>query len=357
MQFGQGLTLNRLAAFDASDKARRARDEVSNSLEAFTYRARDYLEDESFISVSTSAVRSTLEEKLSAASDWLYSEGAEADEQTLRSKLKELEDIVNPIINRKTEASKRPEAVKDLKETIAHLKEVEVLVDSQIKTQIAESSKSSEAVAQASASPSSSTDPMDELDDDEDTPAKPEITEVPSIYTDSDLKAVKEVVSKVSVWLDENEAKQSKLSVTDDPAFTVKEIAAEKKKLDDVAMEMMLKKMKHFKPPNQEKPKTTKPKSKTKKGKKAATKTQADSKETDKANKGVTTDGLIEALQQSGIKLDEATLKNLKTNGELSEADIDRILAQLNIGEDASMEEIRAALNKADERSVEKDEL
>jgi hypothetical protein len=47
------FTINRLAAFDASDKARRVREEVLNSLEAFTYRARDLVEDESFIAVST----------------------------------------------------------------------------------------------------------------------------------------------------------------------------------------------------------------------------------------------------------------------------------------------------------------
>lgn len=68
------LILNRLAAFDSSDKSRRVREEVLNSLEAFTYRARDYIEDESFIGASTSAVRSTLETTLEAASEWMYSE-------------------------------------------------------------------------------------------------------------------------------------------------------------------------------------------------------------------------------------------------------------------------------------------
>lgn len=279
------LILNRLAAFDSSDKSRRVREEVLNSLEAFTYRARDYIEDESFIGASTSAVRSTLETTLEAASEWMYSGGADADEKTLRSKLKELEDIVNPVLKRKDEASKRPDAIKELKDTIAHIKEVEQLVDGQIKTQSAESSKSSEAVSKASAdaAASPSTDPMDELDDEADAPAAPEITEVPTVYTEDDLKTVQDYASKAQAWLDENEAKQSKLTPTDDPAFTVKDILAEKKKLDDVVMDMMMKKMKHFKPPTQSsKSKTTKAKATKSKAKKSATKTKKATKETEK---------------------------------------------------------------------------
>ncbi|RYN43924.1 hypothetical protein AA0113_g4220 [Alternaria arborescens] len=276
---------DRLAAFDSSDKSRRVREEVLNSLEAFTYRARDYIEDESFIGASTSAVRSTLETTLEAASEWMYSGGADADEKTLRSKLKELEDIVNPVLKRKDEASKRPDAIKELKDTIAHIKEVEQLVNGQIKTQSAESSKSSEAVSKASAdaAASPSTDPMDELDDEADAPAAPEITEVPTVYTEDDLKTVQDYASKAQAWLDENEAKQSKLTPTDDPAFTVKDILAEKKKLDDVVMDMMMKKMKHFKPPTQSsKSKTTKAKATKSKAKKSATKTKKATKETEK---------------------------------------------------------------------------
>ncbi|CAG5142565.1 uncharacterized protein ALTATR162_LOCUS1176 [Alternaria atra] len=278
---------DRLAAFDSSDKSRRVREEVLNSLEAFTYRARDYLEDESFIGASTSAVRSTLETTLEAASEWMYSGGADADEKTLRSKLKELEDIVSPVLKRKDEASKRPDAIKELKDTIAHIKEVEQLVDGQIKTQSVESSKSSEAVSKASAdaAASPSTDPMDELDEEADAPAAPEITEVPTVYTEDDLKTVQDHASKAQAWLDENEAKQNKLTPTDDPAFTVKDILAEKKKLDDVVMDMMMKKMKHFKPPNQSSSKSkTAKKTKSAKAKKSATKTKKaeKTKETEK---------------------------------------------------------------------------
>ncbi|KAJ4373197.1 lumenal Hsp70 protein [Neocucurbitaria cava] len=355
---------DRLAAFDSSDKSRRVREEVLNSLEAFTYRARDYLEDESFIGASTSAVRSTLEKALSAASDWIYSDGTDATEKVLKGKLKELEDIVNPVLKRKDEASKRPDAIKELKDTIAHLKEVEQLVDGQIKTQSHESSKSSEAVSKASASASasssasSSADPMDDLDEadpSESAPADPEITEVPTIYTDSDLKTIQDLASSAQKWLDEKEAKQNKLKETDDPAFTIKDIEAEKKRMDDTIMDMMMKKMKHFKPPNSQKPKA-KPKAKptkkaSKKSKKAASKEEepaaADKQQkeyTEQAD-GPSDEELQEALRKAGIDVDGVKLKNFGHKEEMVD-EKGRKLKKLDINKDSTEEDILAAIDE-----------
>ncbi|KAF2849209.1 heat shock protein 70-like protein-like protein [Plenodomus tracheiphilus IPT5] len=359
---------DRLAAFDASDKARRVREEVLNSLEAFTYRARDYLEDESFIGASTSAVRTSLESALSAASDWIYSEGAEATEKVLRGKLTELEDIVNPVLKRKDEAAKRPDAVKELKDTIAHLKEVETLVGDQIKTQSVESSKSSEAVSKASASPSPSpsADPMDDLEEADATasaPAEPEITEVVTIYTETDLETVQSYASKAQAWLDEAEAKQSKLGVTDDPAFTVKEIQAEKKKLDDVVMEMMMKKMKAFKPPVQKpkakpkaKPAKKKADKKNKKAKAAEDKPANDEKPA--TGEQPTDEELEEALKEAGINTEGVKLKNFGHKDEVQD-ESGRKLKKLNINKDSTEEEILAAIDDltADEGGKKHDEL
>jgi hypoxia up-regulated 1 len=358
------LTFCRLAAFDSSDKSRRVREEVLNSLEAFTYRGRDYLEDESFIGASIAAVRTTLEEKLSAASDWIYSEGAEAGEKELKAKLKELEDIVNPVLKRNSEAIKRPDAVKELKDTISHLKEVVQLVDSQIKTQSHDSSKSSEAVAaKASATPSpSSTDELDELEDDVTSsaePAEPEITEVPTIYTDDDLKKVQELVESSQKWLDENEAKQEKLTATDDPAFTVKDLQAEKKRIDDVVMDMMMKKMRHFKPPNQKPKPKPKPKSKkdTKKSKKDSKKAATEA-EKPATNDGPSDEELQEALRKAGVKSDNIKLKNFGHKDEM-EDDMGRKLKKLNIDENSSEEDILKAIDDLTKEAGEKkhDEL
>jgi hypoxia up-regulated 1 len=328
-----------------------------NSLEAFTYRGRDYLEDESFIGASTAAVRETLEKTLSAASEWMNSGGADADEKTLRSKLKELEDIVNPVLKRKDESAKRPDAIKELKDTIAHVKEVEQLVDSQIKTQSAESSKSSEAVSKASASASASpsTDPMDDLEEADPSasaPADPEITEVPTIYTDADLLIVQDQMAQAQKWLDENEAKQSKLTETDDPAFTVKQIEAEKKRLDELVMDMMMKKMKHLQTPpkSKSKPKTTKPK-------KSATKSKKATKETEKpAADSPSHEEIQEALKKAGFKDEDFKvnrMKKLDEDGDMVDEN-GRKLKKLDIEKDATEQDILDALDEATKGKDEK---
>jgi hypoxia up-regulated 1 len=282
------LTTRRLDAFDASDKSRRDRAEILNSLEAFTYRARDYFDDEAFISSSTPDVRATLEEKLSAASAWMESDGAEAGEKDLRAKLKELEDIVNPVLRRRRETRKRPAAITQLEETITGMKEVMELVDNQIKEQVAYSSKSAEAASSSSASPSAtpSTDPLDELEEADSTATEPEleipeVTEVPTIYSAADLTRLQDITAAAKKWLEDGIVAQEKLTEHDDPAIRVQAIEAEKKKLDDLVIEMMMKKMKHFKPPKANAPpksKSSKPTNKARKSKKGGKKEDADAK-------------------------------------------------------------------------------
>ncbi|KAF2998015.1 lumenal Hsp70 protein [Curvularia kusanoi] len=338
----------RLAAFDASDKARHVREEVLNSLEAFTYRARDYFEDDDFVAVSTESVRSELESKLDSASEWVYSEGPNADEKTLRAKLKELEDIVNPILRRRREAWKRPGAVTELEETVEHMKEVVELVGNQIAERAAYVTKSAEAASSSSASPSpsASVDPLDELEEGDveaepSASATPEIEEVPEIYTEADRTKIKEVTEKAKTWLAETRAKQDKLKSHEEPVLTVEELAKYKKQLDDVVMDMMMKKMKHFKPPKAKpttKPKAKKP-SKAKKNKtEKASETpvapkegEAETEQPDAENvkKGAkpgasagrmpTEQELREALEKAGVEWDPEKYAAQYVNGEHDE--------------------------------------
>ncbi len=67
-----------MTLFDTSDRNIVLRAEALNSLEAFTYRARDYLEDETFVAASSEQERKELEEQLSHTSEWLYGDGADA---------------------------------------------------------------------------------------------------------------------------------------------------------------------------------------------------------------------------------------------------------------------------------------
>ncbi|KAF2120156.1 heat shock protein 70-like protein-like protein, partial [Lophiotrema nucula] len=364
---------DRLAAFDSSDRSRRVREELLNSIEAFTYRARDYLEDDAFVAVSTTKDRSTLEKKLSATSDWIYSDGPDASEEALKAKLKDLTDIVDPIKNRKEEAAKRPEAVKEFQEAIDGLKSVIPMVKENI-AEAAKASKSAEEASKSSASAttssssSSSADPLADLEDDEllkssessESSAAPEPTVQPAVYDEEDVALLEGMVANSTKWLEEKQAAQKKLKDSDDPAFTVKDLKQQKKALDDAVMKMMMKKMTAFnKPKSKPKPKTKSSKSKkSKKSKKTSTSTSttAEPTTTPLPNDGPTPEELEaakEALEKAGIK--GARLEQKGFQKELKDKD-GKPLMRLDLGEDATEEEIKLAIDRVIEEAKERRE-
>ncbi|KAL8715509.1 MAG: hypothetical protein Q9220_000845 [cf. Caloplaca sp. 1 TL-2023] len=267
---------DRLAAFDASDRSRLKREETLNTLEAFTYKARDLLSDDAFISVSTSAQRSTIEEQFQTASEWLYGDGADASRELLKERLDELHGLVDPVLARKEEAAKRPDAVKSLKEA---LDQVKVMVDVVTQQQEAQKIKeeqeaaSSSSASEASSSSTSATDtattttssteadPFADLDDSPysststttttssssstSTPPSPP----PYTYTPADLSSLLSTRDDVQSWLDAKLASQASLSPSDDPAVSVKDLEAKSKELNNVVMELLQKQMGRSPPP------------------------------------------------------------------------------------------------------------
>ncbi|KAL2149757.1 hypothetical protein VTH82DRAFT_8409 [Thermothelomyces myriococcoides] len=275
---------DRLKAFEASDRARKQREEALNKLEAYTYNVRDLLEKEDFITYSTSEERATLEKKNSDASDWLYEDGAEAPKEELRSRLKDLQAIVDPVQKRIDEAAKRPELVKGLQDALKSTKE---FVDD-IKNKIAEhdawqSSKSASASSTSAtdtssttttAPSSSSSGDFDGLEDDDTastTTATATSTEdvsedrgpAPPLYTLDDLKASEDLYTSITAWLEEKLAEQDKLGPTDNPVLLVKDLKEKREKLDKVNLELAMKGMRNF-----EKRKTSEGKGKDKEAKK-----------------------------------------------------------------------------------------
>lgn len=273
---------DRLAAFDASDKARRVREEVLNSLEAFTYRARDLLEDESFTLASTAEEQSKLENMLHATSEWIYSEGHDASEESLRGKLKEMKAIVDPIQMRKDEASKRPNAVKSLQEALEQTKSFTSLMKEQIEVaaeasssaaqELSNSSASSTAAAKESAT--TSVDPLAELEEEDmlkstssETP-EPSMPPQISIYDEADLKKITDTYESVQQWLEYKLTEQAKLSDSDDPVILVKDIETKSLQLNKVLMEIVQRKMQMPTKSKSPRPKATKKPKKAAKDKK-----------------------------------------------------------------------------------------
>ncbi|KAK0613330.1 Hsp70 protein-domain-containing protein [Immersiella caudata] len=257
---------DRLKAFEASDKARRAREEALNQLEAFTYKVRDLVENEAFIGASTVAERETLEQKTNDASDWLYGDGADAPKEELRARLKELQAIVNPIQKRIDESAKRPELVKNLKEALESTKNFAAEMHGKIKEHeefLAVKAAASSVIDSSSTEPSESSTttaaPTGDFDGLEDEPAVKTVTKVegmaaldkelgpvPPLYTVEDLKESEELYVSISTWLEEKVAAQDKLSATDDPVLLSKDLTERREKLDKVGMDLAMKGVRNF---------------------------------------------------------------------------------------------------------------
>lgn len=252
----------RLTQFDTSDRNTILRAEALNTLEAFTYRARDYLEDESFIGASSVSSRKELEKQLSSISEWLYGDGLDAKLQDFKDKLKNLRGLIDPVLKRKDEAVKRPDAIKALKEGLESLNSMIKMVEGNIQRAVEDAaSSSSEAASSTASSVTASTSSTvaegDDLEEDPySTPSATEATETeeappfrPYQYTAEDLSQLTTKYDTVMKWFQEKLALQEKLGPHDDPAFLVAELETKGQELQRVVSETIMKTIKMPEPP------------------------------------------------------------------------------------------------------------
>lgn len=267
---------DRLIAFDNSDRSRVKREEALNTLEAFTYKARDFLEDEAFRLVSTDEQRAKVEEQFKSASEWLYGEGADATQDILKARLDELRMLIDPIQKRKDEVARRPEEVKALEDALQQTQTMVNLLTQERESKASAEEEASSASATESEpieSPSpSSSDGFPDLDNETSTSTTGTVTEtsappVMPIYTAEELAILTKKQESVQKWLDIKLAEQEKLSPIDEPALLSSDVAAKSKELNAALMDLLQKKM------QQAPPKLSTSKTKTSKTKKAANKT------------------------------------------------------------------------------------
>jgi len=312
---------DRLLAFDSSDRSRMRREEALNTLEAFTYRARDLLDDELFIDASTDKQRAEIEEHFKNASDWLYGDGADASRDALKARLDELRGLVEPVQKRKDEASKRPQQVQSLQEALNQTKAMVSVIKQQIEAQSAADVATSAAAASASeeassqtTEPPSSTDDFADLDDETATSSTTSTAAAPKppppmfSYSEEDLKAVTDAQESVESWLNNKLAEQEKLSATDDPVILSSDMAAKSKELNEMVMNLLTKQMKT--PPKPKKPKVKSATVKSKSAKKGKpTISPEDILEEMPGAQKVTEEEVEEALAQARAKSSESSGK------------------------------------------------
>ena len=242
----------RLVAFDKSDRSRVLREESLNNLEGYTYRIKDILEDEGLIAVSTEQQRDEIAERSNSASMWLYGDGADADQESLKARLDELRGLVVPIQKRKAEADKRPSEIQKLTDALTQANTMVSVVKQQREAQVlAESMAAAESEAASSqtiTAPSSPTDDFAELDDETAVTSSSAPSAAPnlpaSMYSEDDVNAIVQKTDSVQKWFDEKLAEQAKLSPTDDPVLLSSELSGRSKELNNLVMSLLTKQAK-----------------------------------------------------------------------------------------------------------------
>ncbi|KAK2882601.1 hypothetical protein FQN49_000173 [Arthroderma sp. PD_2] len=300
---------DRLAAFDASDLSRVHREEAFNELEGFIYKARDWLDDESFTKATTKDFLQKLEEKITVAGDWIHEDGSEAGTKELKDKLRDFKDFVKPVLQRKNESATRPRKVEALRGSLDSAKMLLEIMESQIKAEESLFSSSLSAFeAAATESPSSSADttstteapeasPSEDLDnlDEDNFSSEPSSSTVSapavkptlsySLYTPEDVSTTSKLLESSTTWLDTKIEEQSKLSESEDPVLSIAEIDVKLKEIEQVLSSILTK---------QRRPNTGKPKSgNKKKNGKDKTKSQKSKSKSKSKGKPKTTGTLV----------------------------------------------------------------
>jgi hypoxia up-regulated 1 len=276
---------DRLTAFDRSDKARYAREEAMNVLEAFTYHVRDFLDNSDYSPVSTAAQRDAISKLLAETKEWMEEpkEIAKATEKVFKERLSGLKKLVEPIKQRRTESEGRDEKVTALKDSLSKTNKLVDSVRDQVQKAEEEASKAASSLA-ASATASVDTDGLE--DDDEATSTSSSKAPAPSTfspYTNEDLSSISKLYSEISAWLEEKTTAQNKLTAHEDPVLTIKDLEAKAAKLSDAMLELIQKKIRQpkFSSSSSKKPKKTKAAKKNKSASTSATATSAGEAETD----------------------------------------------------------------------------
>lgn len=190
----------------------------------------------------------------------MYDDGSDADEKTLKAKHADLKALIVPIVTRRDESRKRPDAISDVKKALDQTQSMIKLIKENI-DKAAEASSSAEAAASASsASAASSTpaaeasgeaDPLADLEE-EDAPSPSsaaedaQTTEQPAFlspYTQADLDELNKAFDDARKWLDEKLAAQDKLTPTDDPVVSSKELERRAEDLNRISIELLQRKL------------------------------------------------------------------------------------------------------------------
>ncbi|KAL5615272.1 hypothetical protein BROUX41_005323 [Berkeleyomyces rouxiae] len=304
-------SLGRLSAFEASDLARRQREEALNQLEAFTYKASELPETEGWQKYATEAERTAITDKSAEYGEWVYGDGADASKPEFDAKLEDLKSIVDRVTQRIEENEKRPGLVEKLQSTLAQSTEYVASLRAGIKeykdwhasASTSESTASTASEADAEPSADAAKDPKKSSSSMQDV--LEDIGPVPPIHEEADLEGLDKLITDAKTWLDDKLPQQAALSPTDDAILVIAELETFLANLERAGVDLTMKGVRNFEKRKEQEAK----KEKAAKAAKDKAKKEAAKKAKQAAKKAEEADSETSAAADDDDKADESVEK------------------------------------------------
>merc|ERR1719431_2405017 len=226
----------KLAALNQADLDRLAVETALNELQSFSFDLSDKMEDEEYMSASTTEESDSVLNECSKVSEWLDEEaGMFTPVDEFNTKLKVLKDLSAPVVARVREHKERPEALEMLRQSInssnvflEKSKEFLILPKPKVDTVIEPK------VEEPAADPAGETNDEAPKETPEEKPkaTKPLKVGEDGLFKEKELDSLKKKIAEVEKWRDDKLVEQENTPLSEMPKLTVSMIKSKMQDLD-----------------------------------------------------------------------------------------------------------------------------
>jgi len=238
----------KLAALHQADLDRLAVETALNELQSFSFDLSDKMEDEEYVSASTTEERDSVLNECSKVSEWLDEEaGMFTPVDEFNTKLKVLKDLSAPVVARVREHKERPDALEQLRQSINSSnvfleKSKEYLIKPKPKPEkvvepvietAGEGDKKEEEAKDAPEDSKNEDEKPKETSEEKPKPSKKKIaTDDEGLFKEKELDSLKKKIAEVEKWRDDKLAEQAETPLSEMPKLTVSMIKSKIQDLD-----------------------------------------------------------------------------------------------------------------------------
>merc|ERR1719244_613216 len=252
---GEGFDSSKakLAALNQADLDRLAVETALNELQSFSFDLSDKMEDEEYMSASTTEERDSVLNECSKVSEWLDEEaGMFTPVDEFNTKLKVLKDLSAPVVARVREHKERPEALEQLRQSINSSNvflekskeylikpkpkepKVEQVIEPVVETAGGDGEKKEDENTKEAPEDSKKEDekPKDTTEEKPKPTKKKTKIEDEGLFKEKELDSLKKKIAEVEKWRDDKLAEQAETPLSEMPKLTVSMIKSKIQDLD-----------------------------------------------------------------------------------------------------------------------------